>query len=366
MATNDSNKTLSISITAGAVIKIIALVAIFSLLYRVRDVVLVVLTSVVVASSIEPLIKWFERRRIARIIGVLIAYSGLAFFFSAIFYFFVPSLLDDTANFLGTLPKYLNAFSSAVSSSPSATGSLAQTFTETLSGTDQSVGLTTLFSIKDLLTNFSRTLVSVSGGFIDGISLIFGGALSLVLIVVLSFYFAVQEDGIENFLKAIVPPEHEKYAIDLWKRAQNKIGRWMQGQLLLAVIVGILVYLSLTIFGIKHALFLAVLAALLETIPLFGPVLAAIPAIGVGYADGGVSVALLVLGIYLIIQQFENHLVYPLVVKKIVGVPPILVILALVVGAKLAGFLGIVLSVPIAATLMEYFTDREKRKQAQS
>ena len=355
----NENKTVNIAVTAGAVVKVFALVFVFSLLYRVRDIALVVLTSVVVASSIEPLIKWFEQKRIVRIFGVIIAYTGLALLVVGMFYFFVPSLLDDAASFLGTLPKYLGALSGA-----GVAPSVAQSLAETLTGSADSAGLSTLFSLKDFLTNFSRTISSVSGGLLDGISLIFGGALSFVLIIVLSFYFAVQEDGIAKFLQVIVPQEHEKYALDLWRRAQNKIGRWMQGQLLLAVIVGILVYLSLTIFGIKHALFLAVLAAFLETIPLFGPVLAAIPAIGVGYADGGVSVALLVLGIYLIIQQFENHLVYPLVVKKIVGVPPILVILALVVGAKLAGFLGVVLSVPVAATLMEYFNDREKRKQA--
>jgi predicted PurR-regulated permease PerM len=140
----------------------------------------------------------------------------------------------------------------------------------------------------------------------------------------------------------------------------------MQGQLLLALLVGVMVYLGLTVFGVKNAIFLAVLAAFLETIPLFGPILSAIPAVAVAYADGGLNLALIVAGLYLIIQQFENHLVYPLVVKKIVGVPPILVILALVIGWKLAGFLGLLLSVPVATTLMEYFSDMEKDKLAKS
>jgi predicted PurR-regulated permease PerM len=172
----------------------------------------------------------------------------------------------------------------------------------------------------------------------------------------------VQEDGISKFLKVVTPPRHEKYIVDLWRRAQLKIGRWMQGQLLLALLVGILVYLGLTILGVKNALFLAFLAALFETIPLFGPILSAIPAVLSSYADGGVGSTLLVAGLYIIIHQFENHLIYPLVVKKIVGVPPILVILALLVGWELAGFLGLILSVPVATTLMEYFDDLQTRK----
>jgi len=178
-----------------------------------------------------------------------------------------------------------------------------------------------------------------------------------VLIVVLSFYLAVQEDGVSNFLKVITPLKNEKYIISLWKRSQKKIGYWMQGQILLGLIVGVLLYLGLTILGVKNALLLSVFAAFFEIIPLFGPVIAAIPAVLLSFADGGLTAGLLVVGLYLIIQQFENHLIYPLVVKKVVGVSPIMVILALVIGYKLAGFLGVLLSVPIAAAITEYFRD---------
>ncbi|MBL7045777.1 MAG: AI-2E family transporter, partial [Parcubacteria group bacterium] len=145
---------------------------------------------------------------------------------------------------------------------------------------------------------------------------------------------------------------------------QFKIGRWMQGQLILAAIIGVLVYLGLTILGVKHALLLALIAALFELIPVFGPILASIPAIIIGFVDGGATIGLLVVGLYLIIQQFENHLIYPLVVTKVVGVPPLLVILALLIGAQLAGFLGIILSVPVAAAIQEFVKDlQENRKR---
>jgi len=198
---------------------------------------------------------------------------------------------------------------------------------------------------------------------------VFGGILQFILIVVLSFYLAVQEDGVAAFLRVVTPERYEPHLLSLWKRTQRKIGYWMQGQLFLAVLVGVLVYLGLMILGIKNALFLAVLAAIFETIPLFGPILAAIPAIGIAYASGtavadpGVTSALLIAGWYLIIQQFENHLFYPWVVKKIVGVPPMIVILALIVGAQLGGFLGLFVSVPVVATLMEFLDDVQRRKQ---
>ena len=110
------------------------------------------------------------------------------------------------------------------------------------------------------------------------------------------------------------------------------------------------------------ALLLAFLAGLFEIIPLFGSFLAAAPAILIGFLDGGVTLALIVAGLFLIIQQFESQLIYPIVVKKVVGVPPIISILALVIGAKIAGFLGIILSVPLAAVLMELLNDMERKK----
>ncbi|MEK7607825.1 MAG: AI-2E family transporter, partial [Patescibacteria group bacterium] len=157
----------------------------------------------------------------------------------------------------------------------------------------------------------------------------------------------------------------EDYVLDLWKRTQTKIGLWMQGQLILAIVVGLLVYLGLMILGVRNALLFAVLAALLETIPLFGPIIAAIPAVAAAYVDNGASAGFIVVGLYLIIQQFENHLIYPLVVKKIVGVPPILVIISLLIGFKLAGFLGILLSVPLSSMLVEFLDDVQKRKVSQ-
>jgi predicted PurR-regulated permease PerM len=116
------------------------------------------------------------------------------------------------------------------------------------------------------------------------------------------------------------------------------------------------------ILGVKNALLLAVFAGVLEIIPLFGPVVSAIPAILFGMQDGGTTVGLLVLGLFIIIHQFENHLIYPLVVKKVIGVSPIIVIISLIIGAKLFGVLGIVLSVPITAALMEFLNDVQEGK----
>ena len=193
------------------------------------------------------------------------------------------------------------------------------------------------------------------------VTVIFGRFFRFVVVVVISFWLAVQPNGIENFLRIITPIDREKYVIDLWKRSQRKIGSWLQGQLLLGLIIGVLVFLGLMILGVKYALVLALLAAVFELIPFFGPILSAVPAVLLGFSSS-VTLGLMTIGLFIIIQQFENHLIYPLVVKKIIGVPPLVVILSILIGAQLAGFLGIILAVPAAAVLMEVASDLEKSK----
>ena len=163
-----------------------------------------------------------------------------------------------------------------------------------------------------------------------------------------------------------MPVKYEEYYVDLWKRSQKKIGLWMQGQILLSVIVGILVYLGLLIIGVPYALLLAVFTAMVEIIPVFGSIIAGVIAVIVGYSDGGVAIAAIVAGLYIVVNQFESNLIYPLIVKKIVGIPPLLVIVALIAGYTLAGFLGAILSVPMSAVLLEFITDFDKRKRREA
>jgi predicted PurR-regulated permease PerM len=136
----------------------------------------------------------------------------------------------------------------------------------------------------------------------------------------------------------------------------------MQGQILLSVIVGILVYLGLLAIGIPHAILLSVFTALAEIIPIFGSLMAGTAAVIVSYSSGGIALAAIVFGLFIVVNQFESNLIYPLIVKKVVGVPPLLVIVALIAGYTLAGFLGALLSVPMSAVLLEIISDFDKRK----
>ena len=304
-----------------------------------------VLTAIVVASAIDPGTRWFTARKIPRTVAVVFIYIAIAGLFVSTFYYLLLPLINESSDFLKTLPEYSKSL-------------------ETPQGTETNFlqGFSDSFSLPAIIQELNTTLLNLSSGFLGIIEVAFGGLISFLLIIVISFYLAVQEDGVAKFIRIVVPLPQEKYYIDLWRRSKEKIGLWMQGQLLLAILVAILVFLGLSLIGIRGALVLAFLAGLFEIIPLFGAFLAAAPAVLVAFTDGGIPLALVVAGLFLIIQQFESQLIYPVVVKKVIGVPPIISILAIVIGGKLAGVLGVIISVPVAAVLMEILNDIEKRK----
>ncbi len=341
---------INVVISSGTILKTLVFLTLAALLFYLRDIFFLILTAIVIASSIEPAVKWFGKFQVPRVLAVITVYLVFIVILGASFFLFVPPLIDELSGVTQSLPDKIELFGFGFSANK-----------DVLADSISKIG-NALF-VSDLVDSAKNVISGISGGLLSAATAVFGGALSLVLILVLSFYFAVQETGIEDFLRVVTPNRHEDYIVGLWKRSQAKIGLWMQGQVLLALIVGVLAYLGLTILGVPYALLISLFAAVMELVPVFGPIISAVPAILIAFSDGGLSLSLMTLALFVIIQQFENHLIYPLVVRKVVGVPPLLVILALIIGGKLAGFLGIILSVPVAAALREYFDDIQKAKR---
>ena len=341
------------AITTGSWVRGVIVIALAYALYLISDFVLVIIAAIVIASAVEPATSWARKNGAPRLPVVILIYMGSALLLAGLFYFLLLPLIGEMSNFIRTLTIYSNSVSSG--------GVLSDMF----QNQNLFPGFDTPVLIKEFgsyLNSFSRFL---SQGILSSVSLVFGGVLNFILILILSFYLAVQEDGVSQFLKIITPIKHEHYVVGLWKRSRVKIGLWMQGQLISSALVMILVYIVLLFIGVPHALLLAVLAGVFELIPLFGATIAAIPAVFIAYVAGGMTPALIVTGLYIVIQQIEGNIIYPLVVKKVVGVPPIISIVALVIGGTLAGFLGVLISVPVAAVVMEFINDLEEKKIAQ-
>ncbi len=320
------------------IIKIVVVLAVFFFIYILKDVVFIIFTSIIISSAITPFADWFETKRIPRIPSVLILYvvffALLGFFLSLI----IPIISFELSHLLGSLPELLSRFSNALSSR------------------------TELSQVQTAVNNLSNLSQLSNDSYLNLVINVFGGFFSFVIIVVISFYFSIMKQGVSGFIRSILPGKYESYVISLWKRAENKVGRWVQGQLLLALSVGLVVFIGLSLFHVKYALLLSILAVIFELIPFAGPVLAALPALLVAF-NMSLHLGVWVLIFYIIVQQVENHILVPLILGKSLGLNPVTVIISLLIGVKLGGILGALLAVPVAVIIVEIFEDITRQKE---
>lgn len=338
-----------ISISDGTIIRVIFWICFTYALFILQEILISLFVSIVVASSINPVAKFFKRYKIPRAVTVTsIFVLGVAFVIATVL-LFVPLIADDLARLIVSLPSIIeriNLFNQDLG---------LKDLTSYLNNISKDISKGQILTV---LKNFALGASSVA----HTTGLIIAKMVNLGIIFVLSFYMAMQENGVESFLRMITPKKSEAYVIDLWTRSQGKIARWAQGQLLLGVIISVMVYLVLLIMGIPYALLLAMLAFLGEMIPVVGIPIAMTPAVLIALSSGGIELAGMVGVAYMIIAQIETHILQPRIMDKVVGVPAIVVIIAILIGGNILGFWGILLAVPMAAIAMELLSDIDKEK----
>ena len=205
----------------------------------------------------------------------------------------------------------------------------------------------------------ATTLAEQSPRFLAGAA---SSILNIFVVLVLSFYLLKDADVFIQRIESAVP---EAYRAD-FERISGELDQvwsgFLRGQVLLALIIGTVTTIALMILGVRNALLLGVLAGLLEVVPTIGPVIAMVPAVLIAFFQGSthwaidpVWFALIVVLTYFAIQQMENHLIVPNVLGASVDLPPVIILIGTVIGASLAGVLGIFLAAPLIATGRLFF-----------
>ena len=347
----ERNNTTSISITTGTMVRAVLVLLCVFLVWFLRDLALIMLTAIVIASFVESSIPYFKKVGIGRIFGIVILYVLSLLTLAGVFYLFAPLLITEIYNFSTFLSTYIPGVSF-----------LNYFQNEAFSGAKDVVNsLGNNFSLGALFSVSKAFVLNISGGFFQTLAVAFGSVFNFILIILISFYLSIQEKGIENFLRLIFPIKHENYVVDLWERSRRKIALWMKGQMVLGLVVAVLIYLILSLLGIEYALLLAIITGMMELVP-YGIYVALIPAFTFSFISGGLPSALMVAGAYIVVHQFEVFLFAPLIIKKIVGLSPIVIILSALIGFELGGFWGLVLAIPTAVIVMEFLSDLEKNK----
>jgi predicted PurR-regulated permease PerM len=308
-------------------------------LWVIRDLILLLIVAILIASAIEPLAMRLQRFRIPRAMSVLLVYVILIGAIGGIGTALVPPLIAEVQSLARELP--------------SAYGKLEQL----LGGAGSVLGTPEVIApLQRGLVNLGNFLAQSSGGFFATTRSVFGSVLAVLLTFVISFYLVVSRNSLVAFLRTIVPTQHQGYVLNLVQRTQEKIGRWIVAQMLLGLIIGIVIFIGLWSLGVPYALALALLAGLFELVPVIGPILAGVPAVLLGFTQSALM-GMLVLVLYIVVQQLENHILVPNIMRRAIGLNPLTTILAILIGARLAGFLGILLAVPVATILSVFFAD---------
>lgn len=284
--------------------------------YLILDVILLVFVAFIFTSALAPLVERLIKLGLPRSVSViLVMLLSLSFLIGLVTVGFTP-LINQISNLSQRLAD--------------ATASLLQT-----NLIDQSI-------LRDELGKVSRQIISVSVSLLENL-------IGFVSIIVITLYLLLDKPIIEDKLTSLFLHRRDQVKRTLQK-IEEKLGAWLRGQIILSAIVGILYYIVLMVLGIEFALPLAIIGALLEVLPIIGPIISAIPAVLLGLTVSP-FLAALVAGSYLAIQQLENHIIVPQVMKKAVGLNPILVILAVAIGGRLLGIEGALLAVPIAVVI---------------
>ena len=339
----------AIRITNDTIIRTILFILATFVLFQLRELLILVLVSIVIASFVEAGVRVFTQYRISRAVSVPLIFSVTLLIFIGVFYAFVPLVVKELSGMITLILNYLPAGSTTTTASIQS----ASHFVDTLSKNGSSV--------TDLLASFKKASSSLSQGATSVIGSTFGGLMNIILVVVMAFYLSIQERGIDNFLRIFTSKKNEHYVLDLWARTQRKIGLWFKGQLFLGLVVGAITFIVLLLMGVQYAFLVGLISGIAELIP-FGVIFAAIPAILFAVIDGGILLGVKVFIFYIVIHQIENYILNPVIARRMVGIPPLVVLLAFLIGIQVAGFLGAVVAMPVAVFVLEYLSDLEKKK----
>lgn len=334
-----------------SIVKFFLVVILLFFLYLIKDVLAILFVALILAAAFDPWVDALGRIKFPRWLSMALIYVVLLLIISSAVYLLIPPLVDQFKQLALNFPEYTEKVTSMYESIVSF--SIEHGLTE-----DVNRGWETVKG--NLPGAFSSVTSAISG--------IFGGIASFMLVLVLTFYMTVEESAMKRSLAFVLPDKYQPFTLQLINKVQRKIGDWLKGQIFLCVIVGLLVFIGLLIFDVKYALILAFVAGIGELVPYVGPVMSAIPAIGLAFIQSPIK-GIMVLVLFIVVQQLENHLLVPRVMQKVVGLNPIVSIAALLIGLKLAGVVGAILAIPVATAIYviskEVWETREKAEVAE-
>jgi len=323
------NRRVTIKIDFWSVVKLLIFLLLIVVFYLIRDIILLLLIAIIIALIFVPLVDFLEKKKISRLLTTILIYLFILVVIVGLAIPLAPVLSHEINALLQKLPDYYDKIN--------------QYFSISNKSWDQIT--------KNFLINWISSPGVATKGFFSVLGTVFGWILVAVLIFVISFYLTLQKQALKEIFKKIMPSRYHHAMERMTDLIQRDIGGWARGLLIGALVVGVLNYIGLLAVGIRFALLLAVLGALGEMIPWVGTWVVSIFTILVALVQSPLQ-ALIIAIYYLLVQQIQGNFITPKLMQRFVGLNPLLVIIAILIGSKLAGIAGLILAVPILTIII--------------
>ncbi|MDP2741677.1 MAG: AI-2E family transporter [bacterium] len=339
-----SEQTLDISIKT--IIKIFIAVFVLYVIYLAKDVVLWFFFALIISVLLEPAINFLRWFRLPKIIAMTIIYLSVFGFLGGLIYITAPIFIFELKQFSQYLPDYF----------------------ENIDPILKQFGIDLAYIFSDLTKVLTNGLEKSSGGIISAVATFFGGVSSAIFILALAFFLSLEEKGTEKVLVLLAPKKYEEYIIALFERSQVKVSGWFAARILSCFFVGVASFIIFYIFNVKYAFILALISGVLNFVPYIGPLITIILLIVfvAVSSNSWIAVSYVLISVAAI-QIIENNLLTPVLMKKMINLPPVLVLISLLVGSQMLGFLGTIFAVPVFAIVYEFLKEfLEKRREEES
>ncbi len=312
-------KNKRIEISYKTIVFTVAFLLGLALLWQVRALVVLFFVSFVFMEALNPAVSRLEKFKIPRPLAILILYLVILAVLSFAIAGIVPILVEQTAGLVETLPDTLSNIK--------------------IFGTN-AIDFSSQFKI----------LENIPGGIAKAVISIGSNIVSAFVVLFLTFYLLLEKKNFPKYGQEAFGEVGKIKMIAIIERLENRLGSWVNAEFFLMTIIGGLSFIGYTALGLKYAVPLAIFAGLLEAVPSIGPTIATALAALVGLTVSPLT-GVLAIVVGTVIQQLENNLIVPRIMKQTVGFNPLVTILLIAAGAKLGGVLGAILALPIFLTI---------------
>ena len=332
----------TLDISWETILKVFAAIFVFYIIYLAREIALWFFFALAISILLDPAINSLRKIYIPRIIAIVIVYFSIFGILGLLIYITAPIFISEMRQFFQYLPGYFEQISPVL----------------------KQFGIDTAQNFNDFTNALSASLQQSSQSIIKALMVFFGGVAATVSILTMAFFLSLEEKGVERVILLLSPQKYEEQIKNIFERVQKKVAGWFGARLLACLFVGVGSYIIFYIFGVKYAFILALISGFLNFIPYIGPWITSILLIVlIAVSSGSWLTVIYVLVAITIVQEIENKILTPLLMKKMTDIPPVLVLFSLLFGAKIFGFLGMIFAVPVFSIIYESIKEFLEKKR---